>query len=168
MNKPNRLAEWRDAINHLYGSSTTNTEQKSIIDYTRMTPEEIRKHLINSLPKFNGNDPSEIEVAVRLDVVQETIDYIEWLEKGVDEWRNEANKNKLSVLGVKYVEIARETRIADLEARLRALCEAEPVCTLTVNDSGNVEGICLITEQGLLNLTPGKYDLTPRPSMEKN
>ena len=48
---------------------------------------KIVKHLSDAIPKGEHSNPSNEFIQVRLDVVQEAIDHIDWLDKGVSEWR---------------------------------------------------------------------------------
>ncbi len=50
-------------------------------------PERLLKYLADSIPIGPHPNPHAEWVRVRLDVVQEAIDHIEWLEKGCEEWR---------------------------------------------------------------------------------
>ena len=54
------------------------------------TTKRLSKLLADTIPQGQNPDPQLKFVQVRLDVVQETIDHIEWLEKGVTEWRSTA------------------------------------------------------------------------------
>ena len=45
------------------------------------------KYLADAIPQGPHPDPHAEWVSVRLDVVQTSIDHIEWLEKGNEEWR---------------------------------------------------------------------------------
>lgn len=45
------------------------------------------KYLSDSIPQGPHPEPHAERVSVRLDVVQASIDHIEWLEKGNEEWR---------------------------------------------------------------------------------
>ena len=49
--------------------------------------EKIVKYLSDAIPKGEHSDPSNEFIPVRLDVAQKAIDRIDWLDKGVDEWR---------------------------------------------------------------------------------
>lgn len=48
---------------------------------------KLLKYLADSIPIGPHPDPHAEWVSVRLDVVQEAIDHIEWLDKGCEEWR---------------------------------------------------------------------------------
>lgn len=50
--------------------------------------EKIVKRLSDAIPKGEHNNPSNEFIRVRLDTVQEAIDHIEWVNKGLDEWRS--------------------------------------------------------------------------------
>ena len=45
------------------------------------------KYLVDAIPQGPHPEPHAEWVSVRLDVVQTSIDHIEWLEKGNEEWR---------------------------------------------------------------------------------
>lgn len=64
------------------------------------------KYLVDSIPKGEHPNPREERVSVRLDVVQETIDHIEWLEKGNEESR------------LMYLESHRQANAARATARI--------------------------------------------------
>ena len=49
--------------------------------------EKIVKYLSDAIPKGEHHNPSNEFIRVRLDTVQEAIDHIEWVNKGLDEWR---------------------------------------------------------------------------------
>lgn len=51
------------------------------------------KYLQDSIPLGEHPTPHTERISVRLDVVQEAIDHIEWLEKGNAEWRGIAASN---------------------------------------------------------------------------
>ena len=55
--------------------------------------ERLLKYLAESIPKGEHPNPHNERVSVRLDVVQTSIDHIEWLEKGNEEWRATALAN---------------------------------------------------------------------------
>ena len=46
------------------------------------------KYLADSIPLGPHPEPHAEWISVRLDVVQTSIDHIEWLEKGNEEWRD--------------------------------------------------------------------------------
>lgn len=50
------------------------------------------KYLADAIPLGEHPNPHDVWVNVRLDVVRESIDHIEWLEKGGEEWRQIAVK----------------------------------------------------------------------------
>jgi len=52
------------------------------------TTEKLTKALSDAIPKGPHPDPRLKLIQVRLDFVQEAIDHIDWLEKGVGEWRD--------------------------------------------------------------------------------
>jgi hypothetical protein len=45
------------------------------------------KCLADAIPQGPHPEPYNVWICVRLDVVQQSIDHIEWLEKGNEEWR---------------------------------------------------------------------------------
>ena len=49
--------------------------------------ERLRRYLADAIPRGPHPEPHAEWISVRLDVVQESIDCIEWLEKGNEEWR---------------------------------------------------------------------------------
>lgn len=51
----------------------------------------LRKALADAIPKGPHPNPHAEWVTVRLDVVTGAIDHLEWLERGVEEWRDMAN-----------------------------------------------------------------------------
>lgn len=53
-----------------------------------MNVEKVTKYLADAIPQGPHPTPHAEWISVRLDVVQEAIDLIEWLEKGCDEWRD--------------------------------------------------------------------------------
>lgn len=59
-----------------------------------MEAKKLRKYLADTIPLGEHPNPREEMVRVRLDVVQESIDQLEWLEKGVAEWRALALSNQ--------------------------------------------------------------------------
>lgn len=63
----------------------------------------LMKYLADSIPQGEHPNPHNERVSVRLDVVQEAIDHIEWLEKGNNEWRQQAMAN------ARHAEAARAT-----------------------------------------------------------
>jgi hypothetical protein len=65
--------------------------------------ERLLKYLADAIPQGPHPDPHAEWVSVRLDVVQTSIDHIEWLEKGNEEWRQMALQNR------KHAEAARAT-----------------------------------------------------------
>jgi hypothetical protein len=65
--------------------------------------ERLLKYLADAIPQGPHPDPHAEWVSVRLDVVQTSIDHIEWLEKGNEEWRHMAQQNS------KYAEAAKAT-----------------------------------------------------------
>lgn len=67
------------------------------------TTKRLTKHLIDTIPQGPNPDPHLKFVSVRLDVVQESIDHFEWLEKGVAEWRDVAQTS------ARHAEAARAT-----------------------------------------------------------
>ena len=52
--------------------------------------ERLLKYLSDAIPQGPHPEPHAEWVSVRLDVVQATIDHIDWLEKGNEEWRGVA------------------------------------------------------------------------------
>ena len=54
------------------------------------TTKELTKALSDAIPKGPHPEPHAEWIQVRLDFVQEAIDHLDWLEMGVDEWREEA------------------------------------------------------------------------------
>lgn len=46
------------------------------------------KYLEDAIPPGSHPKPHSVWVSVRLDVVQQAIDHIEWLKKGNEEWRD--------------------------------------------------------------------------------
>lgn len=59
-----------------------------------MDRHKIVKGLSDAIPLGPHPDPHAEWISVRLDFVQAAIDRIEWLEKGVTEWREEALRFK--------------------------------------------------------------------------
>jgi hypothetical protein len=56
-----------------------------------MSPTKVlTKALSDAIPPGPHPDPRLKLIQVRLDLVQAAIDHIDWLDKGVDEWREEA------------------------------------------------------------------------------
>ena len=53
-----------------------------------MDEKKILKYLGDAIPKGAHPEPHTEWVRVRLDVVQEAIDHIEWVNKGNKEWRD--------------------------------------------------------------------------------
>ena len=53
-------------------------------------PARLLKYLADSIPLGPHPNPNLEWVNVRLDVVQTAYDHIDWLEKGVEEWRDQA------------------------------------------------------------------------------
>ena len=53
-----------------------------------MNPERLCKYLTDAIPAGPHPNPHQEWVSVRLDVVQNAFDHIEWLGKGNDEWRD--------------------------------------------------------------------------------
>lgn len=58
-----------------------------------MDDKRIIKYLSDSIPKGNHSEPHKEYVQVRLDVIQEAIDSIEWMDKGITEWRDRSDSN---------------------------------------------------------------------------
>ena len=58
----------------------------SLIDDTGDSA-RLLKYLADSIPLGPHPNPHAEHVSVRLDVVQTSVDHIEWLEKGNEEWR---------------------------------------------------------------------------------
>ena len=54
------------------------------------TTKELTKALSDAIPKGPHPEPHAEWIQVRLDFVQEAIDHMDWLERGVGEWREEA------------------------------------------------------------------------------
>ena len=72
-----------------------------------MDPDRIVKYLSEAIPQGEHPRPHAEWVPIRLDVAQEAIDYLDWLEKGNAEWRRTALTNSA------HAEAARATaRIA--------------------------------------------------------
>ena len=65
----------------------------SLIDDTGDSS-RLTKYLADAIPQGLHPKPHAEWVSVRLDVVQTTIDHIEWLEKGNEEWRGVAVSNQ--------------------------------------------------------------------------
>ncbi len=55
-----------------------------------MEYEKVVKYLSDAIPQGEHPSPHTELVSVRLDVVGCSIDYIDWLEHGIAEWRNQA------------------------------------------------------------------------------
>jgi folate-binding Fe-S cluster repair protein YgfZ len=56
-----------------------------------MSPTKVlTKELSDAIPKGPHPEPHTEWIQVRLDFVQLAIDHIDWLDRGVDEWREEA------------------------------------------------------------------------------
>ena len=71
------------------------------------TTKRLMMGLSDAIPRGPHPDPHSEWISVRLDIVQEAIDHIEWLDKGGAEWRQMALQNS------NYAEAARATaRIA--------------------------------------------------------
>lgn len=51
-------------------------------------PARLLKYLADAIPLGPHPEPYAEWISVRLDVVQKSIDHIEWLEKGNEEWRD--------------------------------------------------------------------------------
>lgn len=47
------------------------------------------KYLLDAIPKGDHLHPHNEWISVRLDVVQEAADRLDWLEDGIKEWQNE-------------------------------------------------------------------------------
>ena len=73
------------------------------------------KYLQDSIPIGEHPNPHSEWVRVRLDVVQEAIDHIEWVEKGVEEWRELFDR---STQRVTQAEALSRVAIAHLQAVL--------------------------------------------------
>lgn len=58
-----------------------------------METEKLKKFLADAIPLGEHPSPYEEMVRVRLDVLQECIDRLDWLEKGNAEWRGVALSN---------------------------------------------------------------------------
>ena len=60
----------------------------------------LTKMLADTIPQGPHPNPYDEFVRVRLDIVQESIDHLDWLDNGVDEWRalwkGAANKSRAS------------------------------------------------------------------------
>lgn len=54
------------------------------------TSERLIKAFSDAIPLGPHPDPHAEWIRVRLDIAQEAIDHIDWLEKGVSEWRHSA------------------------------------------------------------------------------
>lgn len=57
------------------------------------TTKRLTKLLADTIPQGPQPDPRLKFLSVRLDVVQESVDHFEWLEKGIAEWRDQAQTN---------------------------------------------------------------------------
>jgi acetoin utilization deacetylase AcuC-like enzyme len=74
------------------------------------------KALSDAIPLGPHPDPHAEWIRVRLDIVQQTVDHLDWLEKGNAEWRQMALQNS------NYAEAARATArvaISHLQAILQ-------------------------------------------------
>jgi hypothetical protein len=58
-----------------------------------MEVEQIVKGLADAIPQGPHPDPHAEWIRVRLDFVQQAIDTLDWLDKGVAEWRDSALSN---------------------------------------------------------------------------
>lgn len=58
-----------------------------------MEVEQIVKGLADAIPQGPHPDPHAEWIRVRLDFVQQAIDTLDWLEKGIAEWRAQAVSN---------------------------------------------------------------------------
>ena len=65
--------------------------------------EKLLKYLADAIPQGPHPNPHSERVSVRLDVVQTSIDHIEWLEKGNEEWR------VMALAAQRHTEAARAT-----------------------------------------------------------
>jgi hypothetical protein len=57
-----------------------------------MDTEKIIKYLRDAIPQGEHPAPHSEWISVRLDVVQEAIDMLDWLENGIIEWQDEFKK----------------------------------------------------------------------------
>lgn len=92
------------------------SEFKTFAPYITMsTTKRLTKLLADTIPQGPHPDPHLEFVSVRLDIVKEVIDHIDWLDKGLAEWRAQAMAN------TRQAEAARATgrvAIAHLQAVL--------------------------------------------------
>ena len=68
---------------------------------TKKLTKELTKALSDAIPKGPHPDPRLELIQVRLDLVQAAIDQIDWLDRGVDEWREEALSQQQKVHAAK-------------------------------------------------------------------
>lgn len=68
-----------------------------------MSTKSLTKALGDAIPKGPHPAPHAEWVQVRLDFVQESIDHMDWLDKGVAEWRDQA------AMQLRHAEAARAT-----------------------------------------------------------
>lgn len=59
-----------------------------------MNTDKLVKYLSDAIPKGSHPNPHSEWISVRLDVVQNCIDQLEWLEAGILEWQSEYNKQQ--------------------------------------------------------------------------
>lgn len=57
------------------------------------TSKRLIKAFNDAIPLGPHDNPHSEFITVRLDFIQEAIDHLDWLEKGVSEWRSESIKN---------------------------------------------------------------------------
>lgn len=66
-----------------------------------MDTEKIIKYLRDAIPQGEHPAPYSEWVSVRLDVVQEAVDALDWLERGVHEWRESYKTQRDQVIAVR-------------------------------------------------------------------